>query len=104
MHELIEDFTRPGDMILDPFMGSGATLRAAKDLGRRAIGVEIDPHWVEVAIERMAQGVLLSGCDQATLFKDDEGIDDDGDADQGLLSESNGQASESCAVAEAVSD
>lgn len=59
LRPLIAYSVPPGDLVLDPFMGSGSTLLAARELGRRAIGIEIDERYCEIAVRRF---------DQASIF------------------------------------
>lgn len=51
--DLLRDFTNPGDTVLDPFMGSGTTGVACQRMGRRFIGIEIDPEYFRIACERV---------------------------------------------------
>ena len=53
--ELMGNSTTPGQGVLDPFLGSGTTVVAAERLGRVAFGVEIDPRYVDVAVQRWEQ-------------------------------------------------
>ena len=54
----IISWTNPGDIILDPLLGSGTTLRAAKDLGRSGIGIEIKETFCQSAADWLSQEVM----------------------------------------------
>lgn len=52
LEALLRNSTQRGDVVFDPFLGSGSTLIASERLGRRCIGIDVDPIYVQVAIER----------------------------------------------------
>ena len=58
MRHIVATSSRPGDLVLDCFVGSGATALAAMELGRRFVGCDMDPWWVEVTKLRCGQGAL----------------------------------------------
>lgn len=55
MNALIELTTKPGQIVLDPFMGSGSTCVSAKSLGRNYIGFELDKNYYEIAENRIKE-------------------------------------------------
>lgn len=59
VQRFIQLTTRPGELVLDPFMGSGTTLVGAKAIGRSAIGIEVDERYCEIAATRCQQELAL---------------------------------------------
>jgi site-specific DNA-methyltransferase (adenine-specific) len=55
----ILSWSNEGDIVLDPFSGSGTTAKMAKHNGRKYIGIEVNPEYVEISKQRLAQGVLF---------------------------------------------
>ena len=61
----VASWSNPGDIVLDPFAGSGTTLKAAKELNRRYVGIEVNPEYVKICEERTMQESLPLYCENA---------------------------------------
>jgi DNA modification methylase len=64
--DAMRDCTRRGDIVLDPFVGSGTTILAAEQIGRRAYALDIDPKYVDVSIRRWQQYTRRDAVQAAT--------------------------------------
>lgn len=60
MRWIVEKYSAPNQLILDPFLGSGTTAVACKQLGRRFIGIEINPDYCKIAEDRLRQEELFT--------------------------------------------
>jgi site-specific DNA-methyltransferase (adenine-specific) len=74
---LVRMFSFVGDVVLDPFCGTGTTMLAAALAGRNSIGIEIDTRYCEIIVERMQEKNLFNdfsfnyvSCDENTIYRD----------------------------------
>ena len=72
--KVIELFTHQGELVLDPFVGSGTTLVAAQDLNRNAIGYDLQENYVELANSRLSSPTLLGNSKQIAIHDDARNI------------------------------
>jgi DNA modification methylase len=67
---IIELFTHEGELVVDPFVGSGTTLIAARDIDRNAVGFDLKPEYIELCAERLVQKSLLGKSQQLAIHDD----------------------------------
>jgi modification methylase len=72
LHRVLLSSTNPGDLVLDPFFGTGTTGAVAKKLGRRCVGIERDPSYAQLARERIAAVMPVASELVVTQAKRDE--------------------------------
>lgn len=70
----IDLFSHQGELIIDPFMGSGTTLLAARDAGRNAVGFDIHPDYIALTQDRLAQQTLFGNTQQIPVLADARNI------------------------------
>lgn len=73
--KVIELFTHNGELVLDPFVGVGTTLVAARDLKRNAVGFDLNPKYTKVSRKRLAQNTLTEDTQQIAIADDARNID-----------------------------
>lgn len=71
---VIEVFTHRGELVLDPFVGIGTTLLAAKDLHRNAVGFDINPKYIEFSKQRLSKSLSIESSQQIPVLDDARNI------------------------------
>lgn len=73
--KIISLFTHEGELVIDPFVGSGTTLLAAQDLNRNAVGFDLHPEYIQLSCNRLAQQNTFNHCKQIAIQDDARNID-----------------------------
>ncbi len=71
---VIELFTHKGELVLDPFVGSGTTLVAARDVNRNAVGFDLNPQYIDLAQQRLSQEAIFNETKQIAICDDARNI------------------------------
>lgn len=73
---VIELFTHEGELVIDPFIGSGTTLVAARDLNRNAVGFDLNKEYIELSNNRLNENVMFNNSQQLALQEDARNINE----------------------------